>query len=199
MDWKKLFRNRKTWIGIGVLLVLAILIALLISSCDGRLAQLEDPLGDMDEMSQIQVEETTGDEAQEETEPETTEQEETKPASQKPENSDKTAEEDNTQSEDKNDAQGAEDGTNSVDLALELQYQKKDGSTGYLTCAADGTVEGAIENYELTDGKFAYTAKLVGESADDAKLTSAQYSGTSGEEGTLGVASGTISFKLCVE
>ena len=55
MDWKKYFSNRKVLAGIGIVLVVAILIGLLVSSCDGRVAQLENPLGDMEDISDVQM------------------------------------------------------------------------------------------------------------------------------------------------
>ena len=55
MDWKKFFSNRKVLAGIGIVLVVAILIGLLVSSCDGRVTQLEDPLGAIEDISDVQM------------------------------------------------------------------------------------------------------------------------------------------------
>ena len=207
MDWKKFFSNRKVLAGIGIVLVVAILIGLLVSSCDGKVAQLENPLGDMEDISDVQMgvtepEETEPEETEpEETEPEETEPEETKPEETEPEEAEpeetepEETEPDDTQTGDNDGDQGSEDGTLELELALELSWNKKDGSKGTLICAPDKPIEGAVENYELNNDVFAFSLKLTGENASDVKLTSAKYTNTSGESGTLSVAGGSITLK----
>ena len=197
MDWKKFFSNRKVLAGIGIVLVVAILIGLLVSSCDGRVAQLENPLGDMEDISDVQMGVTEPEETEpEETEPEETKPEETEPEEAEPEETEpEETEPDDTQTGDNDGDQGSEGGTLELDLALELSWNKKDGSKGTLICAPDKTIEGAVENYELNNDVFAFSLKLTGENAGDVKLTSAKYTNTSGESGTLSMAGGSITLK----
>lgn len=81
------------------------------------------------------------------------------------------------------------------DLELELAWQKQDGRSGGLICAADGSAAVEIRGAELDRGVFSYTASLRGQLAPGSRLVSAEYRTASGEHGSLTPSGGTLEMK----
>lgn len=85
-----------------------------------------------------------------------------------------------------------------LDLELELSWKKDDGSTAKATCVADGTAAKTVESTELTENVFAYSTKLVGALAEDARITKAEYTTASGLVGILNEESGSLVFQTAI-
>lgn len=80
----------------------------------------------------------------------------------------------------------------SLDLELELSWEKKHDKTGKLICAANSQAAKTIESYELTENVFSYTPKLVGTLAKNAKFVSGEYQTSSGTSGVLNTDGGSF-------
>ena len=81
-----------------------------------------------------------------------------------------------------------------LDAELELTWQKNDSETSVITCVANGTAARTVASNDLTDNVFAYTPKIVGALAEEAKLIKGEYTTLSGDSGTLDIEGGTILF-----
>ena len=78
------------------------------------------------------------------------------------------------------------------DLDLELTWQKADGQSSTITCAANKTASREIKQSELSDGMLNYVTALSGELAGDSELVSASYTTASGGSGTLSPMGGSL-------
>jgi len=78
------------------------------------------------------------------------------------------------------------------DLDLELTWQKADGRSSTITCAANKTASREIKQSELNDGLLNYAAALSGELASDNEIVSASYTTASGSSGTLSPMGGSL-------
>lgn len=85
-----------------------------------------------------------------------------------------------------------------VDVQLEMSWEKNDGSTGILVCEPDKTAKRTVTSNELTDNVFQFTTKLTGTQANDTQLVSAQYRTASGESSSLNTAGGALVFQKAV-
>lgn len=78
------------------------------------------------------------------------------------------------------------------DLDLELTWQKADGQSSTITCAANKTAAREIKQNELNDGQLHYVTALSGELARDSEIVSASYTTASGSSGTLSPMGGSL-------
>ncbi|MBQ7346077.1 MAG: hypothetical protein IJW45_08475, partial [Oscillospiraceae bacterium] len=79
-----------------------------------------------------------------------------------------------------------------LDLELGLEWRKADGSGSTLVCPANATVRRTVESNEILENTLAYSLRLTGALADDARIVSGEYSTDSGETGTLDVDTGSL-------
>ncbi len=79
-----------------------------------------------------------------------------------------------------------------LDLELELQWQKKNGLTGNIICAANESAARTVESNELTESVFQYTPVLTGALAENAQIMKAEYTTASGKSGSLESEGGSL-------
>lgn len=82
--------------------------------------------------------------------------------------------------------------THSVDLELELSWQKKNGGEERLHCAPNDTAAKTVKSRDLTEHVFGYSLKLTGGASEGAKLLRGSYTTASGLNGGLDIAGGTL-------
>lgn len=82
-----------------------------------------------------------------------------------------------------------------LDAELELNWTRKDGTTGKITCAANQTAAKTVESNELMENVFSYEPQFIGALAESAKIVSASYTTASGSSGALHPDGGTLLFK----
>ena len=78
------------------------------------------------------------------------------------------------------------------DLDLELTWQRADGQSSTITCAANKSTSREIKESELNNGQLNYVTALSGELAGDSEIISASYTTASGGSGTLSPMGGTL-------
>ena len=86
----------------------------------------------------------------------------------------------------------------SMDLQLEMSWERTDGSTGVLSCDADRMAKRTVTNNELKENVFHFSTKFKGLQAKEAQLVSAEYRTDSGESGSLNPAGGALIFKKAI-
>lgn len=79
-----------------------------------------------------------------------------------------------------------------LDLELELSWNKNPEGTGQVTCPANQTVAKTIESHELTEDVLAYTPRLTGALAKDARIVGGEYTTASGVSGKLQPEGGSL-------
>ena len=80
----------------------------------------------------------------------------------------------------------------SLDLDMELVWNRADGSKSAITCAADKTAAKTIESADIIENVFTYSPRLVGTAAEDTQIISGEYTTASGESGELSVSGGAL-------
>ena len=83
---------------------------------------------------------------------------------------------------------------NSIDLDLELEWTKADGSSSRISCAADKNAARTVESGDLTENVFSYKPYLTGTAAEDTVLVSGEYRSESGQSGNLNINGGSMAF-----
>lgn len=82
---------------------------------------------------------------------------------------------------------------NTIDLNLELSWQRSDGTEKTVSCGPDKTEAFAVNSYELENGLLLYTPRLTGTAAQDAEITGAFFTTASGRSaGELETKGGSL-------
>lgn len=84
----------------------------------------------------------------------------------------------------------------SMDLEMELSWEKKNQDADRLLCAANDTAEKTVRCFELNENVFAYTPKLLGNMAKGAQILSGEYSTASGDHGALAPEGGSVLLRI---
>lgn len=79
-----------------------------------------------------------------------------------------------------------------LDVDLELSWSENDGTDASVICGANQTAAKTVESNTLTENLFAYTPKLVGSEAENARIVDASYTTASGGSGTLNPKGGSF-------
>ncbi|MBR6657519.1 MAG: hypothetical protein IKL18_05035 [Oscillospiraceae bacterium] len=80
----------------------------------------------------------------------------------------------------------------SMDLEMELHWEKTGGSQSVITCSANNSAARTINSSDLTDNTLNYTPSLIGALAEDAEIIEAEYTTASGQKGSLNKNGGSL-------
>ena len=79
-----------------------------------------------------------------------------------------------------------------MDLEMELNWQRKDGTAGIVTCAANQTAARTIQSSDLSEPALVYNPVLTGALEENARITKAEYRTASGQSGAIDKDGGSL-------
>ena len=79
-----------------------------------------------------------------------------------------------------------------LDLELELAWEKQNGTSSTISCAANQSAARTVQSSDLAENVLVYTPKLTGTLAESAQITKADYRTASGANGVLEKDGGSL-------